>query len=389
MKKILLATTAIAGFAMFATPAIADGLQLEVGGFYRGYGVFTDNDEAAGTSVRDFDFRDDAEIHFSGETTLDNGLTVGAHAEIEIAENSTSNTADEAYAYFSGSWGRVNFGHEDGSHYLLQVAAPSADSNVDGLRTRFESMDFADVIANIDAFEGGTTISGALGATDYDMAMSRDSMKLTYLTPKFSGFQGGVTFAPEVTDGVAGIGNGTATATTDDDAGEFENLWEVAARWDGEFEGVGLSFGAGYGKASTEADGAATTVGSDDRTQWNVAASANMAGFTLGGSFSEDDFGLGGATSGDGQETWVIGAGWDNGPYHVGVSYLDTNFEYGDATGEEVDIDRLTFGGTYAYGPGMTFRGAVSFGTIENDDTGVAAVDRDFTMVTLGTEVSF
>ena len=41
---------------------------------------------------------------------------------------------EESYAYFSGAWGRVNFGKEDGAAYLLQVAAPSADSNVDGLR---------------------------------------------------------------------------------------------------------------------------------------------------------------------------------------------------------------------------------------------------------------
>ena len=41
---------------------------------------------------------------------------------------------EESYAYFSGAWGRVNFGKEDGANYLLQVATPSADENFDGLR---------------------------------------------------------------------------------------------------------------------------------------------------------------------------------------------------------------------------------------------------------------
>ena len=46
---------------------------------------------------------------------------------------------EESYAYFSGAWGRVNFGSEDGAAFLLQVAAPSADANIDGLRQQVQS----------------------------------------------------------------------------------------------------------------------------------------------------------------------------------------------------------------------------------------------------------
>jgi len=90
--------------------------------------------DTPGPSERHFDIARETEIHFTGETTLDNGLTVGVHHEADIDDNGIGFGAgadafltEESYAYFSGAWGRVNFGKEDGSNYLLQVAAPSAD----------------------------------------------------------------------------------------------------------------------------------------------------------------------------------------------------------------------------------------------------------------------
>ena len=392
MKKILLATTAVVGFAVFATPAMADGLKLDLSGFYRGYGLYADVDEPVADPRRDFDFRYDSEIHFTGETTLDNGLTIGVHSEMELTEDDDTRVSgsgeasnlDESYVYFSGNWGRVNFGQEDGAQYLLQVAAPSADALIDGLRTRFQGFD---------TDHGGTL--GGVGfidvdfTMDYDNDMGRNATKLTYFTPKFNGFQGGISFAPEVSDGVEESAGVILPIGSDDDLGDFENLWELAARWDGEINGVGLSVGAGYGHMSTEVDDAALTVGSDDRTQWNIASTATFQAFSFGFSYGEDDHGLGTAAAGDGSDTWVVGLGWDNGPYHLGASYLDKEIEWGSGAGEDFEFEQFTFGGTYAFGPGMTFRGAVAFGEAQDNDLAPAAQSRDFTQVTLGTEVNF
>ena len=134
MKKLLLAGVAMGSVAL-AAPAHA-GVELEVGGYFKGYGVFIDQDEIPGSQTTDFDFIRDTEIHIGGETTLDNGLTIGAHFEVD-ADGGDAFGVDESYVYFSGNWGRVNFGAEDGAGYLLQVAAPSADTHVDGMRIRF------------------------------------------------------------------------------------------------------------------------------------------------------------------------------------------------------------------------------------------------------------
>ena len=160
MKKVLLSGAAAAALAFASTPAMAgDGvIDLELGGFFKAYGVYADYDDdfggvGAGDDRRGFDLRRSGLISFSGEATLDNGLTVGAVIEMET-EDSTNNKGsnidhgtfdsafEESYIYFSGGWGRFNFGNEDGAGYLLQVAAPSADDNIDGVRQNISSFQY-------------------------------------------------------------------------------------------------------------------------------------------------------------------------------------------------------------------------------------------------------
>ena len=210
MKKLLLAGTAIAGVAVLAHPAHAD-LKLDLEGYFRGYAVYAENkedvDAAGANKLHKFDFLRDNEVHFTGQTTLDNGLTVGVHNEIKLGSEANSNfgagggagqpnrvnllqqpgddptMVDETYAYFQGDWGRVNLGVEDGAAYLLQVAAPSADSNIDGLRVYIQGFDVA-TWTGAAAGSSGTNVP--LG---YDNAPFRQSERLTYLTPKWNGFR--------------------------------------------------------------------------------------------------------------------------------------------------------------------------------------------------------
>jgi len=375
MKKVLLAGTALLGLAALSTPASAE-IKLDLGGFYRFYGVYADNDEAAGagTSLRSFEFRRDTEIHFNGEATTDNGLTVGVHHELALG--GAVNT-DETYMYMSGAWGRVNAGQEDGAAYLLQVAAPSADSNVDGLRTYISGLNTN--LWNAGYVANSTTTTFAQG---YDHADFTTVDRLTYLTPKWNGFQAGVSYAPEN----AANQNVVGMSLDQDAVGDFEDLWEVAARWDGEFEGFGLSAGAGYSTASRELDVAGTT---DDLQTWNAGATASFQGFGLGVVYKTTNNGLDITGTDSDTDTWVVGGSYDNGPYHVGASWLNSDTDAGAMrAGNDFEVDQYTIGGGYTYGPGMTFRGAVAFGDV--DDNTVGRTDyENVTQVTVGTDVQF
>src|ERR1700722_19026431 len=143
MKKLLLVSTAIAGVALLSSPASA-ALKMDLGGYFEGYGLYSDNNNPTADHQRDFELRRDNEIFVNGESTLDNGLTIGAHTQLNIANtNGTSSTTingtaansgsnvgnltfaqiaaglsattsaastqlvDETYLYASGGWGRV------------------------------------------------------------------------------------------------------------------------------------------------------------------------------------------------------------------------------------------------------------------------------------------
>lgn len=403
MKNVLLAGTALVATALIASPAQAE-LKLDLGGHFSGYGVYVDQDNDTGFD--DTAFRKNTEIHFTGETTLDNGLTVGVHVEQEIENNQDDN---ESYAYFSGGWGRVNFGNEDGAAYLLQVAAPSADSNVDGLRTTINATKTPGNAALADNLGAGIALAAAAPgsmALDYqhadfgnapsDSGKNAPAARFTYLTPKFSGFQAGVSYAPRA-ERPTGIANLAQPVTG------YENLWELAARWDGEFEGVGMSFGAGYSNASGYGT-ALPAAQPDDLTTWNVGANLSWNQFSFGGAYLDSD-------NGNDNKTWVVGAAWDNGPWHVGLSYLDTTADNGGLTYQydaaslvpaesaiqtnDAEANRITLGGGYQFGPGMTFRGALSWGEYDygsvTDPVGGTTVSaqEDFTQFTIGTDIQF
>ena len=383
MKKLLLCGVAALAITAAAAPAKAEGIDLGLGGYFIGYGLYNDQDEATGTSLRSTDFRKETEIHFNGETTLDNGLTVGAHVELQADRNDNTASAvdgtdsriEESYMYLSGGWGRVNFGEEDGVAYLLQVAAPSADDNIDGLRPDINAFDLSAMSAGNFTGTGADLLTYAADATGY-------SNKLTYITPLFSGFQAGVSFTPSVSD--AG-GTSFAAASTDNNAGQFDNGIDLAARYQGVAGPVDVTVGAGYTMISTEKDAAGTTaVGTDDQTLYNAGVRLGYAGFGAGASYLNNNNGV--DTNGD-TRTWVAGVDYVTGPFKVGVSYYDRKDE-GNAPvsggTDDTDTTRWTAGVGYQYGPGMSLNGSVARVKVEDD-----ATSGDGYQVAVGTRVDF
>lgn len=382
MKKLLL-TTAACGIALSAAPAHAD-IDIEIGGAFKGYGAYVDQDEpaaapGAGGEVNDFDIIRDTELYFTGETTLDNGLTVGAHIEAEVDNSSAGNDnfeVDESYVYFSGGWGRVNFGAEDGAAYLLQVAAPSADSNIDGIRQDVQPVNYGVLNAASAASPAAATVAGS--GIDYDQDPTGKADKLTYLSPIMNGFQVGVSFSPD-TDGADDL-EGIGTDNVDDAIGE---TYEGAVRYEGQFNNVGVILGAGYSHGELEAETASPAV-TDDRQVWNVGADLNVGPFGIGAVYVEDNAGLESSASADDEETFVIGVDYTTGPFKIGASYLDIENHFGV---KDDETQRYSGGVTYTYGPGMTFRGSIGY--IEHEDSTAANSDVDATYVTLGTQINF
>ncbi len=409
MKKLLMCSAAcVLGLAV-AAPAKADGIKLDLAGHFKGYVTWVSEDTETGSNVneRHFDILRETEIHFTGETTLDNGLTVGVHHEADLDNTYANNGSDffqteESYAYFSGAWGRVNFGKEDGANYLLQVAAPSADENFDGLRQYInpENIFITDINGALSSGVGGSAGAGSrgfihTGKLDYADDATGYSNKITYLTPVWSGFQAGGSYTPS--GGVRRGGDGTESSkafgvgvtNTGSNNDVWGDAWEGALRYEGKWQELGVTLGGGYTHVHEQQTVAAGD-NTDDFNQWNLGGALTWQQFGLGVAYTHDN---GALDNNGGNRTWVVGLDYTTGPFKIGGSYLNNHEGLGDnvAGNSQGDLDttRWAAGVVYTYGPGMTFRGSVGWVRSDLPDEQTTLGSVDSTDVLLGTQINF
>jgi hypothetical protein len=344
MNKLLLGSAAIAGLLLASAPAQAQ-MELTIGGHSKNYVGYVNQDSDA---VNEFDILRETELHFNGESTLDNGLTFGFQVETEV-DGGDASTVEESYIYMSGTWGRVNLGSEDGAAYLLQVSAPSADSNIDGIRQYIQPVNY--------------TAEG-LGTPTFDYAQDQSAAaeKITYLSPNYNGLQFGASVTPDMGDNGSSTGlNGFNTDTVN----AIDDIYDVAARYEGVVSNFGYAFGAGYTKA-------------DDSAAWNVGLDVDSGPFGIGAVYTDAEDILGADGTNDTDQI-VVGLDYTTGPFKFGASYFNEDVE------TNVETDRYTAGVVYTAGPGLSFRGSIS--DIEHDVVG--ASDVDATSVMGGVQINF
>jgi len=401
MKKILLCSAALVGVAFAAAPAMAQ-VDVTVGGHTKNYVGFADQDTATGQDARDFDMLRESEIHFNAEGTADNGLTYGFHVESEVDGGDTFDV-EESYLYLASSLGRVNLGSEDGANYLLQVAAPSADANIDGLRQYIQPVNYtaallpvaqinqplnaadtaiaaANAIGGAAAFGGASEVATLINAQalDYANDASGQAEKITYLSPNWSGFQFGLSYTPDM----GGNSVGTAGFAMSDVEDVLGNAYEGALRYEGTFNNIGFALGGGYTQVEIERDNP-TNGNTEDVEQFNLGADFDIGAFGVGAAYTETDS-VAGVANLD-SETYVVGGDYTTGPFQFGISYLNNEIDLNDRVGD-IETDRYTGGVVYTVTQGLTLRGSVSY--IDHELPGVLK-DVDGTSVMGGVQFNF
>lgn len=379
MKKVLLGSTALVAAGLIAgDAAAADGVKLSLGGYYRGVAgvMFDDFDGAAAgleDDLRDYVFKQDVEVHFKGETTLDNGLTVGAVVQLE--GQTSGDQIDEVYAYFSGGWGELRFGDDDEALSQLCSITPSAAANF-GPDSPFFSFSNS-------AAAGALAYAGTNG-TCY--GTDGDSTKLIYFSPNFGGFSFAMSFTPDGTQDTRNTVSGAGTRF-ENNPGQLSDNLSLAANFNHDFNGVTLNIGGG---ATWNFDREGLP-GTDETEEYQGYASVGFYGFTIGGAvdlrknFGADSsdrvvYGAGVTYNWD---AWTVGIGWTHGDYEI--AQLTALTLTSDAE-QNQDIFALT--AAYALGPGITVDGVVEWVDSETD---AGALSNDYQGISfgLGTLISF
>ena len=370
MKKLLLGTSALIGAASLATAAHANGPTITLGGFADFQAGIADQDlDTTGTQYgRDVKFQNDTEIHVKVNGEADNGLRYGAVVELEAdvsadADNEGVN-ADKTYLFLESELGRVEMGANSSASHTMRVESSTfarATGGTDG--------DWYDYVN----FGGTNYIISPELPTAHANGVAEDATKLTYYTPRFSGFQAGVSYTPD-------SGNvGTAAGfSTDTDVGtfanpQFENVFNLGLNYTGQFDDVGLALSA------TGEFGQSEVATQEDLSAYALGANLSYMGFTVGGSYG--DWSDSGQTVGSNADAsyWDAGIAYETGPFGVSLSYIDS--EYGAN-----DNQNLIVGADYELAPGLVPYVEVSF---FNLDTTGTVLDNDGTVFLVGSQLNF
>jgi hypothetical protein len=311
---------------------------------------------------RDVVFKQDIEVHFTGEGVLDNGLTVGARIELE-GQTQADDQIDETWAELSGGFGALRFGDTPEALGQMCFLVPSASSMFGADSPIFN-------FSNAGVFGYGATNGTCYGIDD-------KSTKALYFSPNFAGFQFAVSYSPDNTEDTRNVVDGFATRP-DNDPGQLSENLSIAAQYATDFNGFNIAIGGAWSHPF-DVEVADGVDGEDDDVQeWNAYAQVGAWGFTLGGAFrqranidvgdDEEDNTVYGVGLVYGIDAYQVGIGWTHGDY--------------DSLGSE-DHDDIVATASYALGPGVAIDGMVEYSNYDGDGDG-GTVDDDFEGVGLG-----
>jgi hypothetical protein len=375
MKKILLGTTGLVAVALLATAASADTPKVTLGGFSDFQAGYTSDDQDANT--RGTDFRNDNEITVKVDGKTSGGLGYGAQIDLEADTNDDVNAqgtnAARTFTYLEGNWGRVELGDNKSVAATMRVDASTVAAATGGINGSWTY--FVNNQAGIGGTNGFITTSKLVTehgvTTSLNDESTYNSTKVSYYTPKYMGFQGGVSYTPE-------LDRGQTVDRTDNTAGEFDNIWNLGLGYEGTFSAVKVAAAATYEMADAE------TGAREDVNAWNLGGLVGYQGFSLAASYGDWDDSNVLVNGGDDNNYWTLGLGYTAGPIGVSATYLDSTRAQTATT--ENDFKNIVLGAEYKLAPGLTPYAEVSFYEF---DSAANTYENEGTTVILGTQVAF
>ncbi len=360
MKKILLGTSALAMAGAFAGQANAATWDLDWGGYFEASIGYASVDSAPGTDFDGVDVAQDAEIQFTPSITLDNGLTFGVDIQLEgnASSNGTGDTIDESFAFVKGSFGQILIGSENSAGYKMSYGAP--DVTWIGVNS-----------GSLTAFipNGQQNVFRGVGGSSFvEVARNNDAQRITYFTPRFSGFQLGASYARD--------GNQDNSSQVDIDSGALHNIFDIGANYVNSFGAFDIAVSGRYGIGERSAT--ATSPGADPDV-YAFGLNLGYAGFKIGGSYAAAD--ESGSADGD---FFDLGVSYTTGPWGASFTYSNGELDIGS------EREQYLAGVTYKLGPGVS-AGAYA-GYLDYEDQSVGSTlggDVDGFVIGTGFKLSF
>jgi outer membrane protein OmpU len=343
-KRLLGSTALVSASLLMSGSALAQeetrvgGMEVVLGGYTEFGVVYGDkNTITNGGHDRSYTFYMDNEVFISANGATERGILYGSHIELEVGSggiggsvdsDNTDAFVDEAGLYFSGNFGRVELGREDGAEDVMYVGGEDAQAGTGGIDGDIPNINFVQF-------------------TD-----TGDSAKATYFTPRLAGFQLGVSFTPDYED------NGGENQFQGNSA-EGENSLGGGINWVGALGALDLTLSAvglwADCESNCDAGGGLGNGFQDEQKSWAAGGLLGFGGFTLGVGYNyQDDF----APGTHGNDIINVGLKYGFGAANVSVGWTFNKYD------EDLDDSNLfVVSGDVGILPGVTLKGDVSYNT--------------------------
>lgn len=418
MKKILLGTTTLIGAAsLLAGAALADSPKVTVGGYANfEAGYVNDNLDSHAVAGNDHAnqrpqaFRSDTQVDFKIDGRNDSGLGYGGEidllADTSVDVQGRGFNASKTFVYLDGDWGRAEMGTNVGADSTLTVNAGTIARATGGINGDWNY--FANAanqylaMAELPLQYGAPTLIDSTGAAhdNFTGVHNEENLsKVTYYTPRFSGFQLGVSYLPDQSN--TGQGTNTLGAPnpfgpnrTNHNAGLSQNIFTGGINYDNKFGDVGFT-AALTGEHGNAQQGTLY----EGLQAWEAGAKFTYMGWSLAGSYG--DWGKSNTLKTNRSHSsnyWDIGGAYEYGPFAASLTYLNSKFDCG-AAGASAGFDgncqgvagknkfnNTSLGFDYKLAPGLTPYAEISYyrqnapGT-EDDNKGYVGI--------IGTQLNF
>ncbi len=343
-KNTLAVTTALSAVALLAANAAlaAEKPKLRIDGYQEVYFGIGDQDVKSynvgnsGTPVygsgknfnSGFAIANYGEIHVKADGATDSGMKWGVKFEMAVddAQGDGKTGADEAGIYMSGSWGKLEIGNDDGA--ADKMAIGGTDLNTIG--------------SNVIGAFFGPRGSNKLRAEDQtNVVEGSDNTKVTYYTPRVSGFQAGVSYAPKS----SAQGTQLQTESGEGSGGDWEaGLSYKGKAGDAKFE---IALVATEAQSANSSSGSATRYNADGK---GIGATVEVGAFSVAGGYSVNN---NWRQSNSEQTAWSLGAGYNGGKWSVAVVYVDQELKINNSALKD-ESSNLSLQAGYNLGGGLT-----------------------------------
>jgi outer membrane protein OmpU len=403
MKKILLGTTALVAVLAFAGSANAQQapLTITLGGSVKVNAGLVDENQDKNLRGNALYSDSDLTVRVDGKTA--NDVKYGARIRLQN-QTSDTNNAERYMIYASGDLGRIEGGNFNGAADRMAYYAPN----------KFGTGGFDGDYKTFVGYNTLATSTGGLGIIDgrnnlaslTEMFKAFDTSyatKVTYFSPRFSGFQFGASFTPDTASDTTTsaarsekisftVGSNQGILTRND----FQNAYELGLNYVSEYEGVSVAAGVTYVGAEAKED-INNVARFEDLASVQVGGQLGYQGWTLGGGYvdqGKSGYRKGTGLSGDGATGYNVGLQYQTGPFIIGTNALFAENEGLQSVTRNNELNLYSAGVTYVVAPGLStyVEGSLIEYTTSINQAGTAGNardDNDGTVIILGSKLEF